>query len=67
MDIEKRITITLSEADVKEIIAEYMAHKGYKVFTNNVELVVGNEWVSYGFSEYQKPVFKKCTITLKGE
>ena len=67
MDINKKITITLSEDDVKEIIAGYLASRGYRVVPESVKLVVENKWVGYGMSEYPKPYFKECTATMKGE
>lgn len=66
MDIEKKITITLSENDVKEIVAEYLTNKGYKVTPENVNLIVSNMWVGYGMSEHQQPYFKECTAVVKG-
>ena len=65
MNIENKITITLTENDVKEIVAEYLTHKGYKVASDNVTLSVGNEWVGYGMDEHQEPRFKGCIAVLK--
>ena len=67
MDIEKKITITLTENDVKEIVAEYLTKKGYRVTPENVKLNVSNKWEGYGMSEHQVPYFKECTAVVKGE
>lgn len=65
MNIENKITITLTETDVKEIVAEYLTEKGYKVTPANVTLSVGNKWEGYGMDEYQVPYFKECVAVVK--
>lgn len=65
MNIEKKITITLSESDVKKIVAEYLTREGYRVTSNDVSLEVGNKWVGYGMDEHQVPYFKECTAVVK--
>lgn len=67
MNIEQKITIILSENDVKEIVAEYLTNKSYKVKPKDVKLVVENEWVGYGIEERREPRFKQCTAVVKGE
>ena len=67
MNIKKKITISLSEADVKEIVAEYLTKEGYKVIPSDVKLEVGTKWVGYGKDEHQEPYFKECTAVVKGE
>lgn len=67
MKINKRLTISLTENDVKEIIADYIVQQGFKVTTEDVKLVVTSEWRGYGMGEYQSPCFKECTVTVKGE
>ena len=64
MNIEKKVNITLSEADVKEIVAEYLTDMGYQVTPDKVELVVSNKWVGYGRDEHQVPYFKECTAKV---
>lgn len=67
MNIEKKVTITLSETDVKDIIAAYLLCQGYQVSPDNVELVVSNKWVGYGRDEHQVPYFKECTAKVTGD
>ena len=67
MNIEKKITITLSESDVQKIVADYLTKEGYSVTANNVTLVVGNKLEGYGRVEHQVPYFKECTAVVKGE
>lgn len=67
MDVEKKITITLSENDVKEIVSKYLTNSGYDVPPENVKLVVSNKWVGYGMSEHQQPYFKECTAVVRGD
>ena len=67
MNITKKLTISLNESDVKEIVAAYLVQEGFNVTKNDVKLVVSNEWHGYGIGEYQEPVFKECKVTVKGE
>lgn len=67
MNFKKKLTISLSENDVKEIVADYLVAQGFKVTTDDVKLVVGNEWRGYGPCEYKTTYFKECTVTVKGE
>ena len=66
MDILERMTITLREADVKEIIAEWLTEKGYPTEASNVTLNVGLEYRGYGPSEQEVCVFKDCTAKVGG-
>ena len=65
MNIENKITITLSENDVKEIVAEYLTEKGYKVTPANVTLSVGSTWVGYGMDEHLEACFEECVAVVK--
>lgn len=67
MKFNKKLTVTLTETDVKEIVADYMVAHGFKVTTDDVKLVVENRYYGYGLGEYQSPCFKECTVTVKGE
>lgn len=67
MNIIKKLTISLSEQEVKEIVADYVVSQGFKVTTDDVKLVVTNEWHGYGLGEYQAPRFKECTVSVRGE
>lgn len=67
MTVEKKITISLAEKDVKEIVVDYLAKEGYKVNLADVALVVENRWTGYGRDERQVPYFKECTAVVRGE
>lgn len=67
MKLDKKLTIHLTESDVKEIIADYIVQQGFKVTTEDVNLVVANEWRGYGMGEYKTPCFKECNVTVKGD
>lgn len=67
MNVNKTITITLAENDVKVIVAQYLNHEGYKVKPEDVMLEVGTTWVGYGMAEHQETRFKGCSVVLKGE
>lgn len=67
MKFNKKMTISLTESDVKEIVADYMVANGFKVTTDDVKLIVSTESRGYGMSEYQTTIFKECTVTVKGE
>lgn len=67
MKFNKKMTISLSENDVKEIVADYMVAHGFKVTTEDVKLVVAKEWHGYGMGEHETAVFRECTVTVKGE
>lgn len=67
MNLKTKITITLSEDDVKEIVADYLTKNGYSATPNDVKLVCTNKWVGYGMDEHTEPAFKECVATVKGE
>lgn len=67
MKFNKKLTITLSETDVKEIVADYLVQHDFKVTADDVKLIVENRWHGYGQGEYQSPCFKECSVTVKGE
>ena len=67
MDINKKITITLSENDVKEIVAEYLTSNGYRVDSDDVSLNVIRTTVGYGMAEHEVVRFKDCTAVVKGD
>ena len=52
MNINKNITINLSEDDVKEIIADYCNKNGYKVKPDDVTLSIGSRCVGFGPGEH---------------
>lgn len=67
MKFNKKLTITLTEQDVKEIVADYIISQGFKVTPEDVELIVGTECRGYDMGVYQTAVFKECSVTVKGE
>lgn len=67
MKFNKKLTITLTEQDVKEIVADYIVSQGFKVTPEDVELIVSTESRGYGMGEYQTTVFKECSVTVKGD
>ena len=67
MNIDKKITITLREEDVKTIVAQYLTKEGYSVSPDGVTLDVEITWVGYGLDEHQVARFKNCTAVVKGK
>ena len=64
MNVEKKITISLSESDVKEIVAEYLKKEGYNVAANDVKISVGTKWEGWGLDEHQVTYFKECSVVI---
>ena len=67
LHIEKRMTMHLSEEDVKKIVAEYLTRKGYNVVPADVTLSVGTKFTGYGKAEHEVTCFKECSVEIKGE
>lgn len=67
VNINTKITFTLSEDDVKQIVANYiMSHYGHKNITKeNVELNVGSRCVGYYNDEHYEYYFKECVVRLE--
>lgn len=65
MQIKKNITIELSEKDVKEIIADYLNKKGYKITVDDVNISVGSRIEGYGTGEYEVNYFKAAYAKYK--
>lgn len=67
MEIENKITVTIKENELKEIVAEYLTeHGSFKFEPENVTLNVGIDWIGYGMDEHQEARFKECTAVTKG-
>ena len=67
MNIENKITVTIAENELKEIVAEYLTeHGSFKFEPENVKIHVGLDWVGYGMDEHQEARFKECTVETKG-
>ena len=60
MEILNKITIELSQKDLKEIISDYIAKQGYKA--ENVEFSYGKRLEGYGMMEREMPYFDGCSI-----
>lgn len=67
MNIEKKTTITLSEDEVKSIVATYLEGEGYDIMPADVNLSVGFKWVGDDYMEHQVAYFRECTAIVKGE
>lgn len=68
MNIARRITIHLTENDVKEIIAkEICSQGGFQVTVDDVTLRVGTECHGYGMAEHDVTVFKGCDVEVNRE
>lgn len=68
MNIDNKITITLSEEDVKECVAKYISSNcGYQVKPENISFNVSSKWVGYGLDERQVCYFKGCTAVVNGK
>lgn len=65
MNINKNITINLSEDDVKEIIADYCDKNGYKVKPDDVTLSIGSRCVGYGPAEHMQNYFAGAKVKVK--
>ena len=67
VNIKTKITFTLSEGDVKQIIANYItSHYGHgNVTKDNVELKIGSRCVGYYTDEHYEHYFKECVVNLE--
>ena len=62
-----KVTVVLTEQDVKEIIAEYANQfTGFgHVTADNVDLVVSSGEFGPPMATYTKPYFKECQIVME--
>ena len=66
MKINKHVTLTFKEADVKGIICEYLKSQGYTVNVEDVVLDIGTRYEYCGpMDEHQVPYFKECRVEIK--
>lgn len=65
MNINKNVTINLSEDDVREIIADYCNKNGYKVKPDDVKLSVSRRCVGYGQMEHDEWYFAGAKVKVK--
>lgn len=72
MNIIKNIEVTLTEEEIKKIIAEKIASElpGYTVEPEDVTLLVGTRLVGYFNDEHEEAYFKcgsvRCVINEEG-
>lgn len=65
IDLTNKMSITLNEDDIKEIIAEYVSQQvwcGSKITKENVQLIYENKEVGSQMDPYKKPCLKECVI-----
>lgn len=70
LNLKDKITasVTLSEDDVREIVAEYLTkHAGFKFEPEDIHLVTNYRWRKLGETEYPESYFKNCIAVTKGE
>ena len=65
MKINKRVTLTFKEEDVKGIICEYLKSQGYTVNIEDIVLDIGTTTAGYGPMEHQVTRFKECRVEVK--
>ena len=65
MEIKKNITIHLSEADVKEIVAKYLKENGYPVTDADVSILIDSKWKGYGADEHEEYYFKGIDVNYR--
>lgn len=66
MNINKNITINLSEDAVKGIIADYCNKNGYKVKPDDVTLSIDSRYVGFGPGEHMEHYFTGAKVRVKG-
>lgn len=67
MNIQNEITVTITENQLKEIIAEYLTeHGSYEFEPQNVTFNVGIEWPADSFGENPVIRYVDCTAVTKG-
>ena len=65
MNINKTVTIHMSEADVKALVAEYLTKEGYAVSPDDVVLSAKIKYVGYGMNEHEVAYFDECVATVQ--
>lgn len=65
MEIKKNLTINLNEEDVKNIIADYLKNKGYKVSVDDVKLLVNKKYTEDYDERFQNEIlyFEGCSVS----
>lgn len=64
MEIKRKTIITLSDNDIKEIVAQHLNSKGMNVKAKDVALSVGSKIEGYGVSEHYVHYFKECRVEI---
>lgn len=65
MDISKNIKIAFNEADIKQIIAEFLMNKGYVVEPGDIVFETNTEVHGCGSDASVVAVFKRCKVSVK--
>lgn len=65
MKTKIQTTLSLSEENVKEIIADYLTKEGYAVSSNDVTISIGMRTVGYFVDEHDEPYFKEIAVKCK--
>ena len=65
MEITKKLTIHLTEEDVKKIIADYLTKEGYEAEAKDVSLKLGVRYEGYGPGEREIRYFEGCDVNCK--
>lgn len=66
MKIDERVTVTLTEDEVKDLVVAHLTANGYKVTAENVKFQVATRIVTSHGLDRKIPYFKECTINVKG-
>ena len=67
MEVQRSITINLTEEEVKQIVAEHLNKEGYTVEAKDVQLEVGSHLEGYGTGEHSVNYFKGCFVNCKSK
>ena len=66
MKIDERVTVSLTEDEVKDLVVAHLASKGYKVSPEKVKFQLATRIVTTHALERKIPYIKECTINVKG-
>lgn len=66
MNIEKTITVNISEEELKKIVAEYVEKETkHKIDPENVKFPIGQRTEGDGWGEHYVHFLKGCVVTYK--
>lgn len=66
MQLQITGTITLTEDQLKEVVADYVTKMGYPAKADNVDLRIGKKTVGY-FDTHDYYYLKDCVVTYQTE